>query len=181
MKTHWTERSLKDYIFRIAADFIVQLEDKMELLPLSRGALAKKMKKTKGWVSQVFNNPGNLKIHTIVEYSRALNMKVAIVAYEDNDPKNEKGPINSEIFKICWEKAGKPRDFWAFQEASEEIQRAQMTDKDQRRQLPYRAILNYFSLTETSQKRSDINEYIPSWKTQEQTQTGETIHENSLC
>ena len=121
MKTHWTERSIKDYVFRIATDFVVQLENKMESLPISRDKLAKKLGVTKGRVSQVFNNPGNITLGKIVGYSKALNMKVAIVAYENDDPDNRKGPINSEIFKICWEKAGKPRDFWAFEETSEKI------------------------------------------------------------
>ena len=31
MKAHWTARSVKDYLFRIAADFIAQLENKMEV------------------------------------------------------------------------------------------------------------------------------------------------------
>lgn len=118
MKTHWTNRSLEDYIFSIATDFIVQLENKMEDMGLSQDELAKRMGRTKGRISQVLNNPGNFKLLTAVEYSKALNMKVAIVAYEDNDPEGESGPINSEIFKICWEKMGKPKDFWAFQEAS---------------------------------------------------------------
>ncbi|OGW43558.1 MAG: hypothetical protein A2Y66_01115 [Nitrospirae bacterium RBG_13_41_22] len=116
MNTHWTARSTKDFLFRIAADFIAQLEDKMESPPLSRNDLAKKLGVTKGRVSQIFNNPGNITLEKIVEYSRALKMKVAIVAYEDNDPENKNGPVNSEIFKTCWEKSGRPREFWDFQE-----------------------------------------------------------------
>lgn len=116
MKPHWTERSNKDFLFRIAADFITQLEDKMESIPISQDEFAKRLDITKGRVSQVLNNPGNITLGKIIEYSRALGLKVSIVAYEDNDPNNEKGPINSEVFNICWEKSGKPRDFWAFQE-----------------------------------------------------------------
>lgn len=119
MKTHWTTRSSKDFAFRIALDFIAQLDKKMESTRLSQSTLAKKLKVSKGRVSQMFNDPGNIELETIVKFSKALNMKVAIVAYEDNDPKNTKGPIDPEIFKICWEKAGKPRDFWAFQEVIE--------------------------------------------------------------
>jgi len=119
MKTHWTAHSTKDFAFRIALDFIAQLDKKMESTTLSQGALAKKLKVSKGRVSQVFNDPGNIELETIVKFSKALNMKVAIVAYEDDDPKNTKGPVDPEIFKICWEKAGKPRDFWAFQEVIE--------------------------------------------------------------
>jgi transcriptional regulator with XRE-family HTH domain len=116
MRPHWTERSNKDFLFRIAADFITQLEDKMESLPMSQYELAQRLNVTKGRVSQILNNPGNITLSKIVKYARTLGLKVSIVAYEDNDPNNEKGPINSEVFSICWEKSGKPRDFWAFQE-----------------------------------------------------------------
>ena len=39
MKTHWTNRSLEDYVFAIARDFIVQLENKMEDIGLSQDEL----------------------------------------------------------------------------------------------------------------------------------------------
>lgn len=122
MTIHWTEQSIKDFAFRIAADFIVQLEDMMEVAPMSKKELANTLGVTKGRISQIFNNPGNLSLETIVEYSRALNMKVAIVAYNDNDPGNDNGPINSDIFRICWEKANKPRDFWAFEKVNGKAQ-----------------------------------------------------------
>lgn len=124
MKTHWTNRSLEDYVFAIASDFIVQLENKMEDVGISQDELAKQLGRSKGRISQMFNDPKNPTLGKIVEYSKVLGMKVAIVAYEDNDPENKKGPINSEIFKICWEKSGKPRDFWAFQEVNEAIKQA---------------------------------------------------------
>lgn len=116
MKTHWTARSVKDYLFRIAADFIAQLENKMDSLPISQDELAKRLGVTKGRVSQLINHPGNISLAKMIEYAKALGMKISIVAYEDNDPENKKGPIDSEIFKICWEQLGKPRDFWAMQE-----------------------------------------------------------------
>jgi transcriptional regulator with XRE-family HTH domain len=116
MKTHWTERSIKDYLFKIAADFITQLEEKMKLLGITQGNLAKKLNVSKGRVSQVVNNPGNIGLFMIIKYARALGMKVAIVAYDDNDPENKKGPVNSEIFNLCWERYGKPHDFWAVQD-----------------------------------------------------------------
>jgi transcriptional regulator with XRE-family HTH domain len=112
MKPHWTARSIKDYLFRIASDFIAQLESKMDSLPISQDELAKKLGVTKGRVSQLINHPGNISLATMIEYAKAVGMKVSVVAYEDNDPKNTKGPIDSEIFRICWEQLGKPRDFW---------------------------------------------------------------------
>jgi transcriptional regulator with XRE-family HTH domain len=116
IKKHWTERSIKDYLFRIAADFITQLEKRMESIPVSQDELAKKLGVTKGRVSQVLNHPGNITLGKIIEYARTLGTKVSIVAYEDNDPENRRGPINPEVFRICWEKCGKPRDLWAFEE-----------------------------------------------------------------
>jgi len=115
-KSHWTERSIKDYRFRIVADFFAQLEKKMELLTMTQNKFAKKLKLTKGRVSQIFNDPGNITLDNIVKFARTLGMKISLVAYEDGDPKNERGPIDSEIFQICWEKLGKPRDFWVMQE-----------------------------------------------------------------
>jgi len=116
MKAHWTARSFKDYLFRVKADFLSQLEKKMESSNTSQGKLAKRLGKTKGRVSQVLNDPGNITLSTMIEYARKLGMKVSIIAYEDDDPENKRGPINSEVFRICWEKSGKPRDFWALQE-----------------------------------------------------------------
>jgi len=119
MRMHWTERSIKDYLFRIIADFIAQLENKMEAENISQDELAKRLKITKGRVSQVLNHPRNISTFIFAKYARVLGMKMSIIAYEDSDPENKKGPINSEIFKICWEKCRKPRDFWAFQEIKE--------------------------------------------------------------
>ena len=118
MNKHWTEKSVKDYLFRIVFDFLAQLEDKMDSIPISQDELAGKLGITKGRVSQVLKRPGNITLATIIKFSRILGMKVSIVAYEDNDPENKKGPIDSEIFRVCWEKAGKPHDFWAMQDIS---------------------------------------------------------------
>jgi hypothetical protein len=99
VKHHWTERSTKDYLFSITADFIDNLEDKME----AAGVVAK-------------NDVSKISLREMVEYARKLGMKVSVVAYEDGDPENKKGPINSEIFRACWEKCGKPKDFWDLQD-----------------------------------------------------------------
>jgi transcriptional regulator with XRE-family HTH domain len=112
MKPHWTENSTADFVYRIASDFIMQLEKRLELQPMSQKELADKLNVTIGRVSQVFNNPGNLTLRNFVQYSRALGMKVAVVAYDDDDPQNQGGPVNSDIFTKCWERAGRPHDFF---------------------------------------------------------------------
>jgi len=123
MKEHWTQRSVKDYIFKIGADFIAQLEEKMETEGIIQDVLANTLKVTKSRVSQVLNKPGNITLQNVIQYAGAVGIKVSIVAYDDDDPENTKGLINSDVFKICWEKFGKPNDFWAFQESFTPTQR----------------------------------------------------------
>ncbi len=117
MDAHWTERSIEDYHFRIAADFISQLEEKMADGGISQLELATLTGLSRGRVSQVINNPGNITVKIIVKFARALGLKVSLLAYDDGDPGNTRGPINSDIFRICWENSGKPLDFWSVQEA----------------------------------------------------------------
>lgn len=116
MNKHWTESNPNNFLSRITFDFIAQLEQKMESLPLTQSELAKKLDVTEGYVSQILNNPSNLSLRTIIKYARALGLKVAVVAYDDNDPDNTRGLVNSEIFSICWEKQGKPVDFFSLSE-----------------------------------------------------------------
>lgn len=115
MNKHWTESNIDSFVSRISFDFITQLAKKLNSLPLNRAAFAEKLGLTTGRVSQIFNNPGNLTLKNIVKYARALGMKVAVVAYNDDDPNNERGPINAEIFMICWQNAGKPKDYFALE------------------------------------------------------------------
>jgi transcriptional regulator with XRE-family HTH domain len=84
---------------------------------MTQGALARKLGVSEGAVSHILNNPQNLTLKTVVAYARALGIKVSIVAYDDGDPHNERGPIDSEIFSACWENAGSPRNFWDLKEA----------------------------------------------------------------
>jgi hypothetical protein len=112
LNKHWTSSTIDNFVFQIAADFTLQLEKKLEVGPISNKELAERLKVTAGRVSQVLNNPGNFKLRSMTEYARALGMKVTVVAYDDNDPDNKKGPINSEVFYECWKRVGRPRDFF---------------------------------------------------------------------
>lgn len=112
MSQNWTEESVANFLSRITFDFITQLDKRMDAIPLKQSELAKKLGVTEGSVSQILNNPSNLSLKTIVKYARALGVKVALVAYDDNDPENANGLINSEIFTASWERVGKPQDFF---------------------------------------------------------------------
>lgn len=111
LNKHWTEESTEDFLFRIGADFVSRIEGLLGTQ--SKASLAKKLGVSAGRISQVLNNPGNLTLKTMIEYARALGLKVAVVTYDDDDPKNLKGPIDAEIFEQCWARSGKPLDFFA--------------------------------------------------------------------
>jgi hypothetical protein len=119
---HWTQRSTEDFVYRISSDFVVQLEKRLEQLGINHKNFAKVLKLSEGRVSQVLNNPGNFTLNSTVEYARAAKMKVAIVAYDDADPDNDTGPINSGIFYACWKRAGSPRNFFALRADVSKIQ-----------------------------------------------------------
>jgi len=112
LNQHWTSRTIDNFVFQVASDFTMQLEKKLEGGPIRNKELAERLKVTASAVSQVLNNPGNFKLRSMTEYARALGLKLAVVAYEDGDPGNKKGPINSAIFYECWKRAGRPRDFF---------------------------------------------------------------------
>jgi transcriptional regulator with XRE-family HTH domain len=112
LNQHWTSRSTADFAYRITSDFVAQLEMKIEQNPIERQELAGRLGVSPGRVSQVLNKPGNLTVAKIVQYARALGMKVAIIAYDDGDHDNNTGPISAEVFARCWSSAGKPRDLF---------------------------------------------------------------------
>jgi hypothetical protein len=113
LNKHWTSRSVADFVYRIASDFVLQLEKRMDETGTNQKKLADLSGVSEGRLSQVFNNPGNLTLKSTVQYAQALGLKVALVAYEDSkDPHNQSGPINSEIFSICWNDAGAPHDYF---------------------------------------------------------------------
>ncbi len=110
-KPHWTS-STHSFVSKISSDFVLQIEQQLDRAGLTHAHLASLLKVTDGSVSQTMNRPPNFKLSTLVEYARALGLKVSVVAYDDGDPSNERGPINSEIFFECWKKAGSPIDFF---------------------------------------------------------------------
>jgi transcriptional regulator with XRE-family HTH domain len=115
MSTHWTETTIDDFVHRLSFDFITQLAKRLEASPINQTDLAEFMQVTKGRVSQILNNPGNITLRNAVKYARGLGMKVSLVAYDDHDPTNQNGPVNSEIFTVCWERAGYPTNFGALE------------------------------------------------------------------
>jgi transcriptional regulator with XRE-family HTH domain len=112
LKPHWTARSTNAFVHSISFDFVAQLQKRLEETRTSRTRLAQSLGITPSSVSQLLNAPGNIEIVTAVEYARALGLKVALIAYDDGDSKNERGPIASSVFEQCWKLQGTPLDFF---------------------------------------------------------------------
>jgi hypothetical protein len=108
---HWTAESTANFTHRIASDFLAQLEIKLEKGDISRTELAKRLDRTPSRVSQLFS-ASNMNLDSAVKLARAMDMKVALIAYDDEDPENNNGPINSEIFRACWKHLGSPANFF---------------------------------------------------------------------
>ncbi len=116
---HWTQASTGDFSYSISLDFFTQLEDRMLECGVTRKELSKKLDVSPSAVSQVLNTPPeNPHLDTTVQYARSLGLKVALVAYFDGDPGNDKGPIFSGVFAKCWEAMGMPRDLSWFVSSS---------------------------------------------------------------
>jgi predicted XRE-type DNA-binding protein len=108
--THWTANSTADFVYRIASDFVAQLEMKLEAKAMGRKEYAVALGVTPGRVSQFLNDPGSFELSTMVNYAQPLGMKVSVVVYEDGDPQNQNGPISSQVFNTCWTRCGSPHD-----------------------------------------------------------------------
>lgn len=115
---HWTEQDIESFRYRLGADFVEDLEAKLKGLGLNHALLAEKKGVSQARVSQVFNDPGNLTLDSMIEWTRAAGLKVSVVVYDDGDAKNELGPIPAEIFHRCWEVCGKPSTQWQLEEVS---------------------------------------------------------------
>jgi transcriptional regulator with XRE-family HTH domain len=114
---HYTAANDRAFVNRIMFDFMAQLEERLAVTDTTQSQLAKKLNLTEGAVSQVLNlTSSNYKLETLVKYARAAGMKVALVAYDDDDPDNKNGPVGPEIFMLAWDGLGKPRDTWAVTE-----------------------------------------------------------------
>jgi transcriptional regulator with XRE-family HTH domain len=112
---HWTQANTGDFAYSISLDFFTQLDDQIEKSGITRKELADKLEVTPSAVSQTLNTPPeNPHLETCVQYARRLGLKVALVAYDDGDPDNDKGPIFSGIFEKAWEALGRPRDLSIF-------------------------------------------------------------------
>jgi predicted XRE-type DNA-binding protein len=118
LRKHWTSHSIDNFVFSIAADFMLQIEKLISAKGTKQSEIAKVLGVSEGRVSQVLNTPGNLTFRNAVQYATAFGRKVAVVVYDDGDANNQHGPINGEIFVSCWQRQGHPTDFFELRESA---------------------------------------------------------------
>ena len=110
---HWTNREIDRFVSAVSFDFVTQIAKIIKAGKMNQDQFAEVLGRSKSRVSQLLNDPGNLRLETIVAMARGVGLKVSVVAYDDNDPDNNNGPVNSGIFESCWSNHGKPTVFGA--------------------------------------------------------------------
>ena len=102
---------LDSFRYQITFDFITTLAQYMKSKKITQKMLAQKLKVTEGRVSQVFNNPGNFTLQSMVEWAHAAGIKPSVILYDDDDPNYRKAPVYAGAFVKLWEIHDKPKDF----------------------------------------------------------------------
>lgn len=113
---HWTAGKQVRLVLWIASDFIAQLETQIEQMPgFTHGDLAKRLNVSLGRVSQMMNSPGNFTLKNGCSYAGAVGLNVAMVTYPA-DCRN--APISGDVFRACWEVAGRPTNMFDVRDAT---------------------------------------------------------------
>jgi transcriptional regulator with XRE-family HTH domain len=113
---HWTFESEVNLRTRIASDFLAQIEEKIAEKDWTHAEIAEALGVTEGRISQVFNNPGNLTLKTMMKMAEAVVLLVSVVAYNLGEKAQETGPVASGVFDACWKKLKKPMTHWDLEE-----------------------------------------------------------------
>jgi len=103
-----------DFPFFVANNFLIQIENRLSELGWSQSMLREKMEMPVGSISHIFRNPECLTFDIMIRLARTVGLKLCVVAYDDSDP--EKGPVNPEIFRMCWEKLNRPTAHWQLED-----------------------------------------------------------------
>lgn len=119
---HWTSRDMHSYIFAVVSNFVIAVEIYMEEHGKNYKDLAKLLNAGIDEVMVKVNNPSTFSLADLYRWTKALGIKFIIFMYDDQDPSNIQGPLNTEILRQCWELLGKPRTQADIDEAKKRVQ-----------------------------------------------------------
>ena len=112
---HWTAESVEAYQYAVASDFIAQIQEQMEMCNLRPKDIAARLDETEAYILQVFDHPGDMTLTTMIAIAQADTDGLSIVGYVAGRS-TAQGPVNSKIFRACWEVAGAPCDFFELED-----------------------------------------------------------------
>jgi len=112
--SHWTADS-KDFAGAVLIDFMLNVENTLEKRGWSLNDLAQRMGVQEKYLKQFVRNPAILPFNMAVKMARALNLKITLFMYDDEDINNSHGPIFSDLFVQCWEAQNRPCTQWDFE------------------------------------------------------------------
>lgn len=108
---HWTTGNESAFQYALAFSYVTQIQDALDEEKISRKEFADVVGVSESRMSQLMNSPGNLTLATMVRLALNIGRKVSVVLYDDGDSSNALGPVDAELFTVCWSREGRPRDF----------------------------------------------------------------------
>jgi hypothetical protein len=115
---HWTAKSISSYIFAVTSNFVITLENQLTRQKKKYKDLAKALNIPMAEVMYKIDNPQFLSLVECLKWARAAGMKFILVAYDDEDTDNERGPVNCELVRLAWELLGRPDTMTQLREAA---------------------------------------------------------------
>lgn len=100
-------------------DFMANVEATLERRGWTLNYLAQQMEVQEKYLKQFTRNPAILPFNMAVKMARALNLKITLFMYDDEDINNKQGPIPSDLFVQCWEAQNRPCTQWDFEPGKE--------------------------------------------------------------
>jgi hypothetical protein len=118
VQPHWTVGDPLRLVRSISSDFMAQIETRMEDIDgFTHTDLAKRLHVSLGRVSQMMNSPGNFTLKNGIMYAGAVGMSMTLVAYPA-DAVGNGGPVSGDVFRACWEIAGRPTNMFEVKEST---------------------------------------------------------------
>jgi transcriptional regulator with XRE-family HTH domain len=115
-KSRRKDLHIEDMRYRIVADFLVQIDQMLVEKDMTHADLAERSGVTPGRISQIFNNPGNVTMDTVVALADAVGFSVSLVACDMGKKAPERGYVLAGILAECWRRMGRPTNYFDLEE-----------------------------------------------------------------
>ena len=107
--SHWTEEGPTAFVHALVTSYVRDLNALLSSIEMGTKELGERSGLGKQAAQSTLENVLRWTTEKMVFWARTAGLKVSIVVYDDGDPDNEKGPVDSRCFYACWKKCGSPR------------------------------------------------------------------------